>query len=192
MRGSPVRRAFKGRLVLVLVALAVVTLGLLGCAADTAPDLLNVVDVVPRSVDVGDRVEILGTNLPTGDAREASVVFEGELRRAGEAPVRGQRIEVDRAQLGGAKVTLPFTEALQERFCGNGDDAVHTTFHGDVTVRIPSVGPGALEVKGTVKGVTLDFIPPAPRRAARHARKSPTQRKAAGPGPSLPTRGAVG
>ncbi|EYF06461.1 NADH-quinone oxidoreductase subunit H [Chondromyces apiculatus] len=154
------------RLALVLAAL----LGVVGCSGDLAPDLLNVVDVVPRLVDAGDRVEILGTNLPTGERREATVVFEGELRRPGQAPLTGQRVEIDRAQLASDRVVVPFTEDLQRRFCGQGDEAVHTTFAGSVTVRVASVGPGALEVKGTVEAVTLDFVPPPPRRAIAEAR----------------------
>ena len=168
MRGAPARRAVPA-LVFLLICLAALC-ALPACAGDVAPDLLNVVDVVPRAVDVGDRIEVLGANLPTGDAREAAVVFEGELRRPGQAPLRGQRIEVDRAHLAGDRVTLPFTEALQARLCGQGDEAVHTTFRGDVTVRVPSVGRGALEVKGTVEGVVIDFIPPTPRRAVAEGR----------------------
>src|SRR5690349_5232180 len=117
MLGNPPRRGLpKGSwpcLVVVLGAL----LGLLGCAADAGPELLNVIDVVPRAVDVGDRIEILGTNLPAGEAREALVTFRGELRRPGQAPLADQVIEIDRAQIGGDKVTMLFTEGLQTRFC---------------------------------------------------------------------------
>jgi len=171
MLGNPPRRGLlKGAwpcLVVVLSAL----LGLLGCAADGGPELLNVIDVVPRAVDVGDRIEILGTNLPTGEAREAVVTFRGELRRPGQAPLPDQVIEVDRAQISGDKVTMLFTEGLQTRFCGRGDDAVHTTFLGDVVVQVPPITPGGLPVTGTVKAVTVDFIPPTPRRAVIEARE---------------------
>ncbi|MCC6556696.1 MAG: NADH-quinone oxidoreductase subunit NuoH [Polyangiaceae bacterium] len=171
MRGLSPRRGLPRGSWPCLIVLLGALLGVLGCAADTGPELLNVIDVVPRAVDVGDRIEILGTNLPTGEAKEAIVTFRGELRRPGQAPLTDQVIEVDRAQIGGDKVTMLFTEGLQTRLCGRGDDAIHTTFHGDVTVQIPPAAPGGLAVTGTVKGVTVDFIPPTPRRAVIEARE---------------------
>jgi NADH-quinone oxidoreductase subunit H len=176
MRGSPRRTSLPKALLPCFLALVGALLGVLGCASDASPELLNVIDVVPRSVDVGDRLEILGANLPTGDAKEAIVTFRGELRRPGQAPLTDQVIPIERAQIGSDKVTLLFTEGLQTRICGRGDDAVHTTFHGDVAVEIPSVAPGALPITGTVKGVTVDFIPPTPRRAIMQAREKEGQR----------------
>jgi NADH-quinone oxidoreductase subunit H len=147
-----------------------VMLGLLGCAADSsAPELLNVIDIAPRDVDVGDRIEVLGTNLPTGESKEAKVTFTGELRRPGQAPLEGQEITVDRAQITTDKVTMIFTEGLQTSFCGRGDEAAHTTFHGDVAVTLASAH-GGLPVKGTVKGITINFRSPTPRRAVLAAR----------------------
>ncbi len=143
--------------------------GLLGCAADdSAPELLNVIDVAPREVDVGDRIEVLGTMLPTGEAREAKVTFKGELRRAGQTPVDAE-ITVEKAQVSTDKVSMIFTEGLESRFCGHGDEATHTTFHGDIEVSLPSV-QGGLPVKGTVRGVDINFRPPTPRRAVVEAR----------------------
>ncbi|APR83431.1 NADH-ubiquinone oxidoreductase chain H [Minicystis rosea] len=145
-------------------------LGLVGCAADnTAPELLNVIDVAPREVDIGDRIEVLGVSLPTGEAKEARVTFSGELRRPGQEPLEKQEITVEKAVVGSDKVAMIFGDGLQARFCGHGDQAAHTTFHGDVTVTIPSAR-GGLPVKGTVKGITLDFRAPTPRRAVLEAR----------------------
>jgi NADH-quinone oxidoreductase subunit H len=144
---------------------------LLGCAADNAgPELLNVIDVAPREVDVGDRIEVLGTNLPAGEAKEAKVTFAGKLRRPGQAPIEGQEITVEKAQLGTDKVSMIFTEGLQSRFCGHGDDAAHTTFEGDVTVSLPALR-GGREVTGTVRRITINFRPPTPRRAVIEARQ---------------------
>jgi NADH-quinone oxidoreductase subunit H len=149
--------------VVLLLALAA-CVALLGCAADTsAPELLNVIDVAPREVDVGDRIEVLGTTLPTGLGREAKVTFKGELRRPGQPPVDGE-ITVEKAQISTDKVSMIFTEGLESRFCGHGDEAAHTTFHGDVIVTVPSV-QGGLPVQGTVRGVEINFRPPTPRRA---------------------------
>ena len=106
-----------------------------------------------------------------------------------------QSIEVDKAQLVSDKVSMIFTEGLQTRFCGRGDEAVHTTFHGDVIVAIPLDRAAALPVTGTVKGVTRRLPPadPAPRRARgareggrararvhRHRRSRPSRRPPAG------------
>ena len=127
------------------------------------------IDVAPREVDVGDRIEVLGTTLPTGEAREAKVSFEGELRRAGQPPIEDAKIVVEKAQLSTDKISMIFTEGLQSRFCGSGDEAAHTTFHGNVVVTLPSV-QGGLPVKGTVRGVDINFRPPTPRRAVLEAR----------------------
>ena len=151
---------------LVIAALA----GLLGCAADnTAPELLNVVDVAPRDVDVGDLVAVLGPNLPTGEAKDATVTFRGELARPGQEPLEAQEIVIERAVVGADKVSMIFTEGLQTKFCGAGDNATHTTFHGDVIVTLPSAR-GGTPVKGTVRNVTVDFRSPTPRRAVLEAR----------------------
>lgn len=153
---------------LAFAALVGLLLGLLGCAAENSPpELLNVVDVAPREVDVGDRVEVLGVNLPTGEAKEAQVIFRGELRRPGQAPLTGQEIVIDRAVVSADKIAMPFTEGLQSRFCGRGDEAAHTTFRGDVTVKLRAAR-GA--VVGTVKGVTVGFRSPSLRRAVVEAR----------------------
>jgi NADH-quinone oxidoreductase subunit H len=146
-------------------------LSVIGCARrDSGPELLQVVDVQPRDVDVGDRIEVIGINLPSGEGREAQVEFKGELRRPGQAPLVDQHVQVDRAKVSGDKVTMVFTEGLQSAFCGRGDDAIHTTFVGDVTVTMPSSAPDNPDVTGTVKGITVDFRPPSPRRAVLEAR----------------------
>jgi NADH-quinone oxidoreductase subunit H len=146
----------------------------MGCASADSPELLNVLDVAPREVDVGDRIEVLGTNLPSGEAREALVTFRGELRRPGQATLTDQVIQVENAQLSNDKVSMVLTEGLHTRFCGRGDDAIHTTFHGDVTVALAT--SKGLGVTGTVKGVTIDFRPPTARRAVLQARENEGQR----------------
>jgi NADH-quinone oxidoreductase subunit H len=144
---------------------------LLGCSGgNNAPDLLTMIDVVPREVDVGDRIEVLGINLPTGEAKEAKVIFRGELKRPGQSPLIDQVIEIDAAHLANDKVSMVFTEGLQSRFCGRGDEAIHTTFRGDVTVELAPAKEGGIPVAGTVKGITLDFLSPTPRRAVLEAR----------------------
>ncbi len=152
-------------------------LSVLGCARkDAGPDLLQVVDVQPRDVDVGDRIEVIGINMPSGDGREAQVEFRGELRRPGQTPLVDQLVQVERAKVSGDKVSMLFTEGLQTAFCGRGDDAIHTTFVGDVVVTLPSGSADNPPVTGTVKGITVDFRPPSPRRAVLEARNKEGQR----------------
>jgi len=148
-----------------------------GCNAnDSAPDLLRVVDVAPRELESGDRLEVLGTNLPTGEAREATITFRGTLKRPGEAPIERQTIVVDKAKISTDKVSAAVSEALVARFCGQGDESAHTTFHGDVTVTLETKAEGALPVMGSVKDVTIDVRPKAPRRAIALARERDGQR----------------
>jgi len=148
-----------------------------GChARDAAPDLLRVVDVAPREIEAGDRLEVIGTNLPTGDAREATIALHGTLHRPGEAPIPNQTIVVGKARLSTERVTANVTEALIARVCGQGDDASHTTFRGDVTVTLDTRVDGALPVAGSVKNVTLDARPKAPRRAVAMGREADGKR----------------
>jgi NADH-quinone oxidoreductase subunit H len=158
---------------LVTILGAVMALG--GCAVKpSGPELLRLLDVAPREVDLGDRIEVLGTNLPASEAREARVTFRGTLRRPGQAPLIDQTIVVERARVAGDKVSMVLTEALETRFCGRGDNAIHTTFEGDVTVMIPStIGS---PVHGTVKNVVLDVRAPTPRRAVLAARVAEGER----------------
>ena len=160
------------------LALLAAVVCLFGCVSDGAPPpLLNVLDVAPNEVDVGDRLEILGTNLPAGEVQEATVTFEGQLRRPGRAPLAHQIISVDHAHVGADKISLLVTEGLQSRFCGKGDEVIHTTFYGDVTVTLTSTHAG-LPVRGLVKGITLGFRAPTPRRAALEARRAEAARAA--------------
>jgi NADH-quinone oxidoreductase subunit H len=153
------------RLSLVLALLTI----LLGCSRAAGPDLLQVIDVAPRDVEVGDTIEVLGTNLPSGDVQRAKVTFQGTLYRPDQAPV-DDTIEVEGAKPTPDKVSFVFTDGLQVRFCGAGDDAVHTTFRGDVVVSFPPSVEGGDPVQGKVLNVILDFRPPSARRLVMEAR----------------------
>lgn len=168
--GLPPARRLLAKLGLLLVLVC-------GCQPrDTAPDLLRVLDVAPREIEVGDRLEVIGTNLPTGDAREATITLHGTLHRPGEAPITDQTIVLGKARLSTERVTANVTDALITRVCGQGDDASHTTFRGDVTVTLNTRVDGALPVAGTVKNVTLDARPSAPRRSVAMGRAADGQR----------------
>ncbi len=149
----------------ILLATLACVAGLFGCARSAPPNLLELIDVVPREVEVGDHVEVLGARLPSGDVKAATVTFEGRLFRPGtDAAGEEVSIVVSDAKPSPDKVSFPFTESLKARFCGAGDEATHTTFRGDVTVSFPALEGGANAVVGRVLGVTVDFRPPSLRR----------------------------
>jgi NADH-quinone oxidoreductase subunit H len=150
-------------LAVALSVLAAVTLA--ACSGSPkAPELLTVVDVAPRLVDTGDRLDVAMTGLTTPDAREASVELVGELRRPGQPQKGRESVRVATAQVSLDRVTFAVTEALVARACGRGDEAEHTTFVGDVIVTVHPSGAGKLPIAGTLRGVTLELVPPSPRR----------------------------
>ena len=163
------------RLLLYVVGLTLVALAC-GCEVSSTANLLNVIDVAPRAIEVGDTVEVLGSNLPSGTVKHARVIFEGELFRPGESPTKvscrpgSKCIRVEGAKPTPDKVFFTFSEGLQTQFCGAGDAAAHTTFRGDVVVEFPPSVEGGHTVRGKVIDVVLDFRPPSTRRVVMEAR----------------------
>jgi NADH-quinone oxidoreductase subunit H len=162
------------RLRLFTLLLGLVVL-LSACVTNEAPpQLLNVLDFAPREAEVGDRLEVIGTGFPEG--KPARVVFKGTLYRPGKKPVKGTEIEVEAASTSSDRIEMIFTEGLQTAFCGAGDQAIHTTFQGDVIASFPAATPGALPITGSARGVHIDFRPPTTRRAVIQARENEGQR----------------
>lgn len=150
-----------GTLAPVLLVLAIVWLAWGGsCSREIGPQLVNVTDVVPRSVELGDRVLLMGEGFPAG--KPARVTFRGTLHRPGERPEAGAEIVTSATVLGPEQAELAFTEPLQALFCGAGDRAAHTTFEGDVEVAFAAAAPGAPPIAGTLRRVTFDVRPGAP------------------------------
>lgn len=169
---SALRRLLLTVLVGVLVLGAALVLG--GCQPDGAPPLVEVSELSPRQIELGDRVELRGAGLPQG--RPARISFRGTLYRPGAAPVRGATLEAEGVVVTPERVELVFDDALEERFCGRGDRAIHTTFEGTVEVAFASSAPGAPPLVGALRGVSLDVRPSSVRssvaddRAAEGAR----------------------
>ena len=160
-------------LALVLPILTLVALS--GCVSTEAPpQLLNVLDFAPREAEVGDRLEVIGAGFPEG--KTAHVIFKGSLYRPGRKAIKGVEIDVDAANSSSDKIEMMFTEGLQTAFCGSSDDALHTTFKGDVIVSFPASSPGALPITGSVRGVEVDFRAPSARRAVVQAREDEGRR----------------
>lgn len=130
------------------------------CTRELGPQLVSVTDVVPRTVEVGDRVVLVGEGFPAG--KPARVTFRGTLHRPGERPETGAEIATTATVLGPDQAELALTEPVQALFCGAGDRAAHTTFDGDVEVAFAAAAPGAPPIAGTLRGVTLDVRPGAP------------------------------
>jgi NADH-quinone oxidoreductase subunit H len=143
-----------------------VLLSVSGCRLGaTAPDLFQVLDLSPRRVDVGDRLELVGTGFPEGKA--ATVTFVGDVHRPGQEPTRDVQITAGLTHTSHSRVSLLLTEPLQHRFCGVGADARHATFRGDVVVAFSPLKPGAPPVTGTLRDVVLSVAaPPLSREAA--------------------------
>jgi NADH-quinone oxidoreductase subunit H len=145
------------------------------CTVTEAPtQTLNVLDFVPREAEVGDRLEVIGAGFPEG--KTAHVLFKGTLYRPGKKPVKGVEIDVDGASTSTDRIEMIFTEGLQTAFCGAGDRALHTTFKGNVIVTLPGAAAGAPPLRGSVRGVEIDFRAPSSRRAVVQAREDEGER----------------
>jgi NADH-quinone oxidoreductase subunit H len=143
----------------VLLALAVASLagGGRACRNDASPELIEVLDVTPREVELGDGLTLIGEGFPPGKA--ARVTFRGALHRPGERPESDTEIVVSGIVAGPDHVQLAFTEATLALFCGGGDRATHTTFDGEVEVAFAAAVPGAPPIVGALRHATLDVRP---------------------------------
>jgi len=170
--------------------LFLVLLALIGCKNDRSrPELLAVTELVPRSASLGDRVEILGRNLPVGQVDDVRVFFRGRLSRAGEPPRMDQVIAIESAQLERDRVSFELDEITLERFVGPAAEARHTTFLGRVEVSL--TGASKTAVAGSIKGdVSFDIVPREIGRTAREMRNNQGREAAAffGLELGLPTR----
>lgn len=148
-----------GGLAPVVLALAVVWLAFAGgaCTREAAPQLVRVLDVAPREVELGDRLAVVGEGFPPG--KPARLTFRGALHRPGEKAVHGAEIVATGTVAAPDRVELPFDETTQALFCGAGDRAVHTTFEGDVEVAFAAAARGAPPVAGVLRQVTIDVRP---------------------------------
>jgi len=143
----------------VLLALGMTWLvaGVGACGRESSPQLVQVLDMAPREVEVGERVTLVGEGFPPG--KSARVTFRGTLLRPGEHPERGAEVEATGTVIGPQRVELAFSEATQALFCGAADRAAHTTFEGDVEVAFAAAAPGAPPIAGVLRHVTLDVRP---------------------------------
>jgi NADH-quinone oxidoreductase subunit H len=155
---------------LVLVALALSA----GCDAhDASPSLLEVSDLNPHALEVGDRLTLLGSGFPEG--RTAKVSFQGDVFRPGRSPLREVTIVATAAASDPHSIAVTLNNELAHEFCGVGD-AVHATFRGAVTAAFQPRQEGAPAVRGTLEGVVLDVNPGSISKPALAAHDSEAQR----------------
>ena len=145
--------------VVLLAAIAWLSAGAGSCAQRPVADLIEVREVTPSDVELGDRITVVGEGFPAG--RPARVTFRGDLRRPGERPIRRAEVVLEGAVVGPEQLEVPFGEAAQAVFCGAGDRAAHTTFEGEVEVAFAAAALGAAPVAGTLRQVVLDVRPGA-------------------------------
>lgn len=143
------------------VVLFVLALSLVACIREPSPQLIQVLEVTPHDLELGDRVQILGAGFPQG--RAAHLAFRGTLRRPGQRPIDGVELDMDAPVTSSQQIELSFDERLLSLFCGIGNDAEHTTFDGEIEVAFAPAAPGAAPIAASLYKVTLDFRPPLGR-----------------------------
>ena len=158
------------RSALLLIFLAFATFGLGACERDGVPPLVEVSEVSPREIEVGDRMELRGAGFPQG--RTARVTFRGTQLRPGRQAVHGASIEAEGVVASADRIEIVVSEPLEERFCGHGDKAAHTTMTGDVEVAFASSTPGAPPLVGIMHGMTLDITPSSVRASVVESRRT--------------------
>ena len=155
---------------LALVVLACVA----GCELrDSSPNLLEVTDLNPHSLEVGDHLTLNGSGFPEG--RAARISFHGDVLRAGQTPLRDVTIVAPAAASEPHSITVMFSNELSREFCGVGD-AVHATFRGAATASFQARQSGAPPVQGTLDGVVLDVNPASISKLAQQAHETEAKR----------------
>ncbi len=155
---------------LALFVFAALSLGLAGCDEGHAPPLVEIRQIAPRDVELGDRVELIGSGFPQGHA--AHVTFRGRIVRPGEVDRGGATIEAVGEATTPDRVEVVVGDRLEEQFCGSGDAPAHATFRGDVDVAFASNTPGAAPVQGTLHDVVLDVRPSSVRATVAALREA--------------------
>jgi len=161
-------------LLLFLLLSVLASLGLAGCERDAVPPLVEVTEVSPREIEVGDRLELKGAGFPQG--RTARVTFRGTMWRPGQSPVTGASVAAEGIVVSSDRIEIVVSEALEERFCGHGDHAAHTTVNGDLEVAFASSTPGAPPLVGIMQGMSLDVSPATVRASVVESRVAEGQR----------------
>jgi NADH-quinone oxidoreductase subunit H len=145
-----------------------------GCDThDGSPNLLELSELNPHVLEVGDRLTLTGSGFPEG--RAAKVSFHGDVFRAGRSPLRDVTIVASAAASDPHSIAVTLNAELSREFCGTGD-AVHATFRGATSAAFQARESGAPPVRGTLEGVVLEVNPASISKAALAAHEAEAQR----------------
>jgi hypothetical protein len=140
---------------------------LCACGSGTrGPNLVEISELGPRHVEVGDRVRLTGSGFPEG--RPATVTLRGELLRAGDAPKGGVTLVTGAQLVAPHALEFPLTPQLAAKICGAPGER-HSTFRGDVEVAFSPQTAAGTPVVGRLDGVVLDVMPETSAEEASRA-----------------------
>lgn len=129
-----------------------VSFALAGCEPEPAA-LVDLLGISPRYVSLGDRIELLGRNLPPG--KRARLLLKGAVFRPGAAPRSGFFAESEAISRPDRAVGN-LTAALQQALIGDGIASRHATFRGRATLVFEPLDAASPKVTGTLANVVLD------------------------------------
>ena len=126
------------------------------CMRELPIELVKLEEVLPRSVERGDHLEVRGAGFPQG--RTARVTLRGTLHRPG-LPAESSAIVTEGTVVAPTLIDVLVDEHLEALFCGNGADADHTTFSGDLEIAFAARAASSAPIGATLSNVTLDMHP---------------------------------
>jgi hypothetical protein len=155
---------------LVVALLAVLAPGLVsvGCVSsrESFPPLLQVTEVGPSEVEVGDKLELRGEGFPVG--KIAIVTFRGAVYRLGEAPLPQAELRVRGFAATGNIVELRIDDEVRAAFTG---PSAHATFRGEVEVAFAAPRGSIAPVYGVLHAAVFDVRgPDLPQNPAWYTR----------------------
>ncbi len=130
---------------------------------ERGPSLVEVKELGPRHLEVGDRVRLRGSGFPEG--RPVAVTLRGEVRRAGDKPRDNVTLTTPAELVAPHALEFRVTPELAAKVCG-APDARHATFRGDVEVAFSPQRASGVSVTGRLEGVVLDVAPDAAHEPA--------------------------
>jgi hypothetical protein len=150
----------------------------LSCAPRPGALLVELGEITPRTVEVGDRLRITGSGFPEG--RPATVVLRGDASRAGEPVAHGVEVRTPARLVSPHALEVQVTPEFAAAICDRADPR-HTTLRADLEVQFASQRGPRTTVNGRLEGVTLDVTPElrSERGIAlmRWGPRSPTRRR---------------
>jgi NADH-quinone oxidoreductase subunit H len=153
-----------------------------GCAVELPPATLEIAEIQPREVDVGERIEIVGAGFPI--RKTATVTFRGLVHRPGR-PAERVVVTTEVEARSERRLEVPIAPAIAAPIVGHGDAAIHATFRGEIVVAFPAIEPGAARLVGRAQDLVIDLRPPPAEGRARGDLEQIGARTAEGLGLSL-------